>query len=119
MCFNSVVYVSVVCGGYLLCVCCFGAVVRGAMVFYVGLLILLWPGGFALAWLLCVSYGVVGVVYRLFGLLFCASSFAVLVVALIGCWLGWLCLFYMVLMCGTGICLFVGFMILVGGLICG
>lgn len=25
--FNSVVYVSVVCGGYLLCVCCFGAVV--------------------------------------------------------------------------------------------
>lgn len=32
------------------------------MVFYDGLLILLWLGGFALAWWLCVSYGVVGIV---------------------------------------------------------
>lgn len=79
-----------------------------------------WITYFALAWWICFGLVVVCFLWcwdccRLFGLLFCASSFAVLVVALIGCWLGWLCLLYMMLMCGTGICLFVGFMILVGG----
>lgn len=83
--------------------------------------VLRWITYFALAWWICFGLVVVCFLWcwwdccRLFGLLFCASSFAVLVVALIGCWLGWLCLLYMILVCGAGICLFVGFMILVGG----